>query len=278
MRLVAISLAIPVFSVALYAEDYDTFGERSALQRQLDIVSPDKPLPGWHALTPSSRPHVDETPEQIGKRIQQLNRKLDSITVPQLDLQDLPFKDALRRLTEASKQNDPDTSKPFKGINIVIRFSKTKPDSLPPVNFNLENVTVREALAKLTGSNNLQFAVERYAVVVHDGSPEISARYIQELNDKLDSITIPQIDIQNLSLKEAVDHLTEASKENDAKAEGPYKGVRVVLKVSKANRENLSPVKLSLRNVPLREALVKLAASNKLQITVAAPNVVVLHD
>jgi hypothetical protein len=152
----------------MYAEDYDSPGSRAALERQLEAVSPDKPLPGWHALAPTFRLKSSDTGEQKQNRVELFNRKLDSITVPQIELQNAPLKEALLWLVDVSKKSDPNAGDPNKGVPIAIRFSKKDSASLAPVSVNLKNATVREALVKLIASNNLRVAVEPHAVVVHD--------------------------------------------------------------------------------------------------------------
>lgn len=174
MRFPAILLAIPLLSVVLRAEDYETPGARAALERQLEAVSPDKPLHGWYTLQPRSRPKWFQTEEQIkdpfdrAALVQQLNRKLDSITVPQIELKNTPLKAALIWLAAESKKSDPNTNDPAKGIDISICFSKPEPESLARVNLSLRNATVREALVKVIASNNLRMAVKPWGVVVRD--------------------------------------------------------------------------------------------------------------
>ena len=147
----------------VHADDFDTPGERAAMQRQLDPLA----LPGWHALKPvwpASRP---ESKEAILKRAERLNAKLDAIIIPKIDFENKPLREVLSWIRDETNRLDTAASEPGKGVNILIQlFDRPHPAAPLPMTLHLSNVSVREALKQLAAPLNARIEVLPYAVAL----------------------------------------------------------------------------------------------------------------
>lgn len=151
-----------MFSV-IYADDFDTPGERAALQRQLDRLG----LPGWHALKPVSQASPFESEEEALKRVQRLNAKLDAIVIPKVDFENTPLREVLSWIRDETKRLDSAASEPQKGVGILIQlFDGTHPAAPLPVTLHLSNVTVRDALKQLAAPLHARIEVLPCAVAL----------------------------------------------------------------------------------------------------------------
>lgn len=92
IRFVFLSLIFPAMT---WAGDFEAPGIRRAVERQLAPYG----LPGWHALSPA-RSNVEPDREQIERqetgeimraRTEDVNRLLDTIVIPSVELQDVPL-------------------------------------------------------------------------------------------------------------------------------------------------------------------------------------------
>ena len=161
-RSIILALSLSMFS-AIYADDFDTPGERAALQRQLDPLG----LPGWHALKPVSQASRPESEEAILKRIQRLNAKLDAIIIPKIDFENKPLREVLSWIRDETKRLDSAASEPEKGVSILIQlFDGAHPAAPLPMTLHLSNVTVRETLKQLATPLNARIEVLPYAVAL----------------------------------------------------------------------------------------------------------------
>ena len=161
-RSIILVLSLSMFS-AVHADDFDTPGERAALQRQLDPLG----LPGWHALKPVSPASRPETEESILKRAQRLNAKLDGIIIPKIDFENKPLREVLAWIRDETKRLDSATSEPEKGVSIMIQlFDDAHPAAPLPMTLHLSNVSVRETLKQLVAPLNARIEVLSYAVAL----------------------------------------------------------------------------------------------------------------
>ncbi|MFZ4681650.1 MAG: Amuc_1098 family type IV pilus outer membrane protein [Terrimicrobiaceae bacterium] len=99
--------------------------------------------------------------------------------------------------------------------------------------------------------------------------PQIDTRGTSLINRKLDEITIPRIDFQDATIREAVDFIKQRSAALDTTEQDPSrKGINIVLKLSADAPEANSRITLALTDIPLRAAIdyVAKAANLKLKI------------
>jgi hypothetical protein len=161
-RSIILALSLSMFS-AVYADDFDTPGERAALQRQLGPLG----LPSWHALKPVSQASRPEFEEMILKRVQRLNSKLDAIIIPKIDFERKPLREVVSWIRDETQRIDSAASEPEKGVNILIRlFDGADTTAPPPVTLHLSNVTVRETLNQLATPLNARIEVSSYAAAL----------------------------------------------------------------------------------------------------------------
>jgi hypothetical protein len=111
-----------------------------------------------------------------------MNRKLDQIIIPKLELREATVREAVEILKAKSVELDTDSPAGERGVNIVLKLEGVGAEApgvpgLDPVpafgssgdsriTVSLTNIPLREALKYVTGLANLKFKVERYAVSV----------------------------------------------------------------------------------------------------------------
>ncbi len=111
--------------------------------------------------------------------------------------------------------------------------------------------------------------------------PQIDTRGTTLINRKLDEITIPRIDFQDATLREAIDFLKQRAASLDAAETDPSrKGINIVLKLPPEADESKAKLTLALTDIPLRLAIdyVAKAANLKLKIEPYAVAIVPLVD
>ena len=99
--------------------------------------------------------------------------------------------------------------------------------------------------------------------------PLIDTRGTSLINRKLKEITIPKIDFQDATIREAVDFIKQRAAALDTTEPDPSrKGINIVLKLPEDAPEASSRITLALTDIPLREAIdyVAKAANLKLKI------------
>jgi general secretion pathway protein D len=99
--------------------------------------------------------------------------------------------------------------------------------------------------------------------------PQIDTRGTSLINRKLDEITIPRIDFQDATIREAVDFIKQRAAALDTTEQDPSrKGVNIVLKLSSDAPEANSRITLSLTDIPLRAAIDYVAKAANLKLKV----------
>ncbi len=89
-------------------------------------------------------------------------RNLETIIIPQVQLQDVSFPEAIEYIRQKALASDPAK----KGFNIVLQVPKDHPGLQAKVTLSLVNVPVGVALDYATRVVNLQYKADAFAVVI----------------------------------------------------------------------------------------------------------------
>lgn len=139
------------------------------------------------------------------------------------------------------------------------------------------NETRGELLAQV--AKGWELPVKKFAegpVGAVEPSP-IAMRGTENINAKLDSITIPRINFTDSSIREALDFLKKRSVELDEGQDDPdLKGVNILLKVPTGSPEESAQITLDIENIPLRAALEYVAQAAGLKVKVDPYAVVIV--
>ncbi len=143
----------------------------------------------------------------------ELNQRLESIIIPQVNFADENIVDAIRFLAESSVQYDPekrgvnfvlrrpvkavaasDASAPAENSDVYVSTNSSGKDALTgdelldkKIDLNMENKTLLAILRQLCQKANLRYRVEKYAVII--APPNVA---LDELEAKLFAVDIPQ--------------------------------------------------------------------------------------
>jgi hypothetical protein len=90
-----------------------------------------------------------------------INQKLDTIVLDDIDFEAVPLMDALGLIKENTRLRGPEG----KGINIVLKLTKDSRD-YTPVTLKLTQPTLRAAVDAFARCGNLEVKTERYAVAL----------------------------------------------------------------------------------------------------------------
>ena len=190
-----------------------------------------------------------------------LEKKLDSIVIPALILQDSSLEEAVDFLRMRSKELDAATENAaLKGVNLVIRKSGTAQPKT--VTLALENVTLRKAIENVAEAGGLTMTVSSFTVTL---TPREDAEQLEKLAQSkamkaASEIIIPVVDIEDASLKEAVDFL------NLQAAELAKDGKAPKIELGKLEKGEARVRALKLRMVPLSQALMYVAEQAKVPL------------
>jgi general secretion pathway protein D len=137
----------------------------------------------WSENIPVETAAVKQSNDQAApSNVARMTKKLQSITVPKLQFDDVAIEDAVRFLADKSRELDPDKE----GVNFVLKKEPTVAPAAPaastagaaagtavapapapqftPVTLKLENVTLEQILNFLTNITPLKYKVEENAV------------------------------------------------------------------------------------------------------------------
>lgn len=145
-------------------------------QENLDLV---EPLLGAASLREAAAAEAKGplTPEEAG--VEKINRKLNAIIIPRLELRGATLREAVDLLKKKSAELDTteaDVSK--RGINIVLkldarsipglepRVTEPQPLKIPPLNWSVENISLAQALEYVSKQAGVKVKVEPYAVAL----------------------------------------------------------------------------------------------------------------
>ena len=145
------------------------------LEEALDAISKSSGIPwtiqDWGDIH-FSQPSVGIVgPNSPGRT--RITAQLDKIVLPEFDLEPMPITEALRDLTDAASQLDPEK----RGVNILLNFDDTESangnttESTKPrlrKGIRLRNTTLRQALNTIVGASSkpLDWSIEDYAIVL----------------------------------------------------------------------------------------------------------------
>jgi hypothetical protein len=236
-------------------------------------------LAGCEKTTPEPEPpSVDSTVDPFAPEpasadapdLSKMNEKLDTIIIPAMEFVDTPLPDALEFLQQRSVELDPSKE----GINIIV-----KPGSLQDalLTLNLKQIPLRQALIYMAELSGGGITVEKYAVVLgYEKTPDSvansadSQENIAAIQQKLETIIVPSVHLQDTPLSDALEFLQQMSVELDsAEANPQLKGINLILNMPSLNDQYPfgggfdagggsaidTPITLKLTNVPLGEAL-----------------------
>ena len=90
-----------------------------------------------------------------------INQKLDTIVLDDIDFEAVPLMDALGLIKENTRLRDPEG----KGINIILKLTKDARD-YTPITLKMTQPRLRDAVDAFARSGNLEAKTERYAVAL----------------------------------------------------------------------------------------------------------------
>lgn len=93
----------------------------------------------------------------------EVNKKLETIIIPQIQLEDVSFPAAIEYLRQRATTLDPAKKK---GFNVVMNVPKDHPGLQSRVTLTLNDVPVGVALDYVTQVAHLRYKVEAFAVVI----------------------------------------------------------------------------------------------------------------
>ena len=102
--------------------------------------------------------------EIVEMRKPALEKKLDRIVLPKVDMEDTALEDAVDYIRRKTGENSPDKKAP----NFILRVSEDK--ALQSVNMKLEQVPVSELLRYLSSISGTRVTYEPHAIVISDHS------------------------------------------------------------------------------------------------------------
>lgn len=206
-------------------------------------------------------------PEEEGDaaKIEALENKLKSITIPSIEFADTPLEDALKFLQQKSVELDTTTEiAGEKGFNIVGDLGDSKDTK---ITLRLTNVPVVEAIRYTTSLAQLTYSVEPHAVVIlREESASFEVKQDKTVGEesagdstneayfaRLKSITIPKVEFVDTPIEDALAFLQMRSRELDTGEEDrAKKGVNIILAGDEIREARLT---LKMSNAPLSEIL-----------------------
>lgn len=198
-----------------------------------------------------------------------LLQKLKTIVIPRIDFEDVRLPDAVKYLREQSKKLDPDGI----GVNIFLRppvspISKATrtsndidamvdiEDKLNDVTLNLvlTRKTMLEAIHFMCRAGNLQYRVEKYAIVIAHidevplGELDINtytiSNYIgNNVYQKMGNIMLPSVEFYKEDIYSVIRYLNRSG------------GVNIVYSFSKETANTFPKITMNFSNIPMREVL-----------------------
>jgi len=91
-----------------------------------------------------------------------VSRQLETIIIPKIQLEAVPLPEAIELVRQRALALDPRR----KGFNVVLQIPQDHPSLNSPITITLENVPAGVALDYILRLANLQYKVDRFAVVI----------------------------------------------------------------------------------------------------------------
>ena len=189
-----------------------------------------------------------------------IDRKLDTIIVPQVDFENTTFEEGIDFIRLRSAELDRQEAKPeLKGVNIVLLVPSEKSNTtlnLEKITLRRKDITMREFMEDICRLAGMEFRVDDNSLIVYPpGAPAGLERRGPAVKpegasaDFASKLIIPRIKFEDVTLKEAVDFLNRSAKE--LTKEGPVFPI-----VLDPNADPTARVReLRLQNAPLFAAL-----------------------
>lgn len=111
----------------------------------------------WAEDGPSATPNAAPALESLKK--QEIERKLDAIKLPAMEMKDAPLRQAIEEIRNAAVEGD--AVEGSKGVNIVLKLAE---EAAPAVTVSFPGGSLREAMNQVAAAAKLKVKVEFYAV------------------------------------------------------------------------------------------------------------------
>jgi bla regulator protein BlaR1 len=185
-----------------------------------------------------------------------LEKKLDKIVLPAISFNDTSLEEAIDFLRLRSKELDTTTEvAALKGVNLVVRRAKTEPGRLT---MELRNVTLRKAIENVAEAAGLTMTVSQFSVALLPREDAGASKLAQSKAMKAaEKIIIPELDLPDASLREAIDLLNRQAKQLAAEGKAP------TLEPGDEEIGKARITELHLRNLPLSEVVKYVAEMTK---------------
>lgn len=177
--------------------------------------------------------------------------RLAKIIIPTIEFRDTPLGDALAFLREKAVELDPEK----KGVNVAHIAPEGAPE--PKLTVSFKDIPLTEALKYIAALSGLAVEYGDAGVVLSapSGAPMPEASTKKSPSGKVaalaESLTVPQIILDETPLPQVLQYLQQKSLELDP----DKKGLNLILKVPGDPAPDIIKITLTLRNVPLSEAL-----------------------
>ncbi len=177
--------------------------------------------------------------------------RLAKIIIPTIEFRDTPLGDALTYMREKTREFDPD----WKGVNLVHIPIKGAPE--PKLTVSFKEIPLTEALKYLAALSSLEVEYGDTGVVLRAPSgapmPEAPTRNSpsNQAATLAESLTVPQVVLDETPLPQVLQFLQQKSLDLDP----DKKGLNLILNAPGDPSPDTIKITLTLRNVPLSEAL-----------------------
>jgi beta-lactamase regulating signal transducer with metallopeptidase domain len=209
--------------------------------------------------------------------------RLEKIIIPKIELKDASLSDAIAFLHERARELDPEK----KGVNLVHIPAEGTPEPLITVSFM--EIPLTEALKYLAALSGLEVEFGDPSVVLRKPgqepfpSPDSKAETAKvpvpvkpsgKSADLAAGIILPKVIFEEASLPDVLQFLQQKSLEHDP----AKKGLNLILKAPGEPAPGMIRISLSLREVPLSEALRYVAELANLKLRYDDDAVVLFRD
>ena len=183
-----------------------------------------------------------------------LETKLRSIILPQVAFTDATVDQAVSYLRAKSRDHDKSTTEP-KGVTIILRADDKPARS---ITLDRQDVSLWEALHYVAELAGMEMRVEPFAVVLAPAGMHLSAA---TTSGPAHPIILSMVDFKGATLDEALQFIRMKARELDP----AKKGVNIV---KKPGGPDGAKITISLRNVPINEALHYVASLSGHQLVI----------
>ena len=197
-----------------------------------------------------------------------VENKLDSIIIPLVEFKGVSVSEAFNTLSRSARKLDNTTEiDDEKGIRFIMPSAK---DLEPKViNAKFINVSLGKIIRDICQSSNLRYHITIHAVVILEKDKTTA------IEDKMNSIILPSVNFENITVQEAFKSLQQSSLELDTTSKYNYlKGVDFVFGSEGIAERKIHSLKL--RNAPIAEALRQICTATNLKFKIYKEGVIIL--